>query len=89
MEPCCNPLFVIASDRRERGNLFGFNACEIASVVSLPRNDIATQSRRRADNRNQSITDTDHESRYSLRHTKDASADRHLLNLFGPFVYFE
>ena len=34
---------VIASDRRERGNLVFSSAYEIASVVSLPRNDVMTQ----------------------------------------------
>ncbi|OGP43214.1 MAG: hypothetical protein A2022_08125 [Deltaproteobacteria bacterium GWF2_42_12] len=38
-----NPLFVIASDRRERGNLLFFNKLQIASVAALPRNDIMTQ----------------------------------------------
>jgi hypothetical protein len=36
--------FVIASDRRERGNLLIPMHYEIASVVSLSRNDITTQS---------------------------------------------
>src|SRR3990170_8112317 len=40
---CHNPLFVIASDRRERGNLLFFNKLQIASVAVLPRNDIMTQ----------------------------------------------
>ena len=42
---CHNPLFVIASDRRERGNLLFFNKLQIASVAALPRNDIMTQPR--------------------------------------------
>jgi hypothetical protein len=33
---------VIASDRRERGNLYFLTFDEIASVVSLRRNDIVT-----------------------------------------------
>ncbi len=33
----------IASDKRERGNLFFTTLDEIASVVLLPRNDIMTQ----------------------------------------------
>jgi hypothetical protein len=44
---CCKSLFVIASDPAlagERGNLSISGLFEIASVVSLPRNDIATQS---------------------------------------------
>ena len=37
------PFSVIASDRRERGNLVFSVGYEIASVASLPRNDIMTQ----------------------------------------------
>jgi hypothetical protein len=36
--------FVIANDQKERGNLLCSKPYEIASVVSLPRNDITTQA---------------------------------------------
>ena len=42
-------LPVIASDRRERGNLLFSKLYEIASVVLLPRNDSITQALRGAE----------------------------------------
>jgi len=43
METVLESSPVIASDHRERGNLYCLKFDEIASVVSLPRNDIVTQ----------------------------------------------